>query len=114
MNGEERPWGNFKVTFEHGMVKRKVITVMPKGRLSLQSHKHRSELWTCREGIATVVINDETIKLHEGESCFIPVGAKHRLSNDSNNKICTLEEIQIGDYLGEDDITRYEDIYGRS
>ena len=76
-------------------------------------HHHRAENWTVVEGIARVEINDRDFLLSENESTFIPLGAKHRLSNPGKIKLALIE-VQSGDYLGEDDIIRFEDIYGRS
>jgi len=109
---EERPWGKFEVfvTAENYQVKR--LTVYPKGKLSLQSHKHRSEHWVVVHGVATVTNGEEEIILHENESTYIPVGHVHRLENTGETDV-EIIEVQTGDYLGEDDIVRYEDIYNR-
>jgi mannose-1-phosphate guanylyltransferase len=109
---EERPWGKFEVfvTAENYQVKR--LTVYPKGKLSLQSHEHRSEHWIVVHGVATVTNGEKEIILHENESTYIPVGHIHRLENKGETDI-EIIEVQTGDYLGEDDIVRYEDIYNR-
>ena len=76
-------------------------------------HQHRAEHWTVVEGKARVEINNKVFFLSENQSTFIPLGAKHRLSNPGKNKLALIE-VQSGDYLGEDDIIRFEDLYGRS
>ena len=84
----------------------------PGGKLSLQFHHHRSEHWIVVKGTANVEVNGENQILSENQSVYIPIGAKHRLSN--NGKIpLTLIEVQSGTYLGEDDIIRLDDVYGR-
>jgi mannose-1-phosphate guanylyltransferase/mannose-6-phosphate isomerase len=107
-----RPWGKYEVLVEEKNHKVKKITVYPESRLSLQSHKHRSEHWIVVKGIAEVVNGDKELLLKEGESTFIMVETKHRLSNPGKTNL-EIIEVQIGDYLGEDDIVRYEDDYGR-
>ena len=107
-----RPWGKYD-SIDHGdeyQVKR--ITVNPGAKLSLQSHKHRSEHWVVVSGVAKVTKGDETFLLNKNESTYIPVGTIHSLENPENYDL-ELIEVQSGDYLGEDDIIRYEDIYGR-
>ncbi len=107
-----RPWGTYEVIEEGIGYKIKRIVVNPQKSLSLQSHKHRSENWVVVNGIATVVCGDNLIKLSVGESIFIPVQTKHRLQNTTNS-IIEIIEVQTGTYLGEDDITRYQDDWGR-
>lgn len=109
---ETRPWGGYEVLLDIDGCKVKRITILPGARLSLQSHKHRSEHWTTIKGTPTIVINDKQFDMPEDNSCHIPQGAKHRIINNSK-KEATIIEVQLGDYLGEDDITRYEDDYGR-
>jgi mannose-6-phosphate isomerase-like protein (cupin superfamily) len=99
------------VSGEGFQVKR--IVVKPGERLSLQMHQHRAEHWVVVRGTAEVVNGDETIILTEDQSTYIPIGAKHRLSNPTQDPL-ELIEVQSGSYLGEDDIVRFEDIYGRS
>ena len=84
----------------------------PGGALSLQSHKHRQEHWVVVSGVATVEVDGVQSSLTSGESILIPLGSKHRLSNNDVELVIIIET-QIGDYLGEDDITRYEDDYQR-
>ncbi len=110
---ETRPWGAFFVLDEKPGSKVKRIMVKPGGRLSLQSHKHRSEHWTVVEGVATVTVDAKVLNLQRGQSLDIPLGAKHRLENLGTAEV-TVIEVQFGDYLGEDDIIRYDDIYDRT
>ena len=109
---DHRPWGWFEslVSGEKFQVKR--IHVKPGGKLSLQSHRHRSEHWVVVEGKAMVTIDKIEKIVLEGESIYVPVGAIHRLQNNEIVPM-VLIEIQIGSYLGEDDIIRYDDIYAR-
>ena len=90
----------------------KIINVKPGEKLSLQMHHHRSEHWIIVSGTAQVEIDDKEITLHENQSSYIPIGAKHRLSNPGKIPL-KLIEVQSGSYLGEDDIYRFEDNYGR-
>jgi len=110
---ENRPWGQFKVLSESHGYKVKELTVKPGEVLSLQSHNHRCEFWTVVSGEAVATINDNRHYLRAKESAFIPLKAMHRLENPSNKDL-VIVEVQCGDYLGEDDIIRYEDIYGRT
>jgi len=109
---EERPWGSFEIFHEEDNLKVKRIIVKPGKRLSLQSHKHRSENWVITEGNAVVTLDDEELPLGPTESVFIPAGAKHRISNPGKEQV-TFVEVQTGSYLGEDDIVRYEDDFNR-
>jgi len=107
-----RPWGWFEslVVGDYFQVKR--INVKPKAALSLQSHKHRSEHWVVVEGNARVVIDNDVSFLTKGQSIYVPQGAVHRLENVGESAM-ELIEVQIGTYLGEDDIIRYDDRFGR-
>lgn len=109
---EERPWGKFEIfaTAPNYQVKR--LTVFPNGQLSLQSHKHRSEHWVVVSGKAKVINGENVLVLYANQSTYIPVGHVHRLENPGEDNLEVIE-VQTGDYLGEDDITRYEDIYNR-
>ncbi len=107
-----RPWGKFEILSKGNNFKVKKIHVLPFCKLSLQSHKHRSEHWVVVEGRAKVTLGKKTINLLKNESVFINSGMKHRLENPSK-KILTIIEVQTGNYLGEDDIIRYEDDYKR-
>ena len=110
---DHRPWGWFESLALGDSFQVKRISVKPGAALSLQSHKYRSEHWVVVEGNATVMIGDDVNNVKQGESVFVPVGVKHRLKNDSDTSI-VLIEVQIGSYLGEDDITRYQDEYHRT
>ena len=108
-----RPWGWYESVVEGDRFQVKKICVKPGSKLSLQKHFHRSEHWVVVEGTALVQINDETSQLTENESTYIPLGAIHRLSNPGHIPL-TIIEVQTGSYLGEDDIVRFDDVYGRS
>jgi mannose-1-phosphate guanylyltransferase/mannose-6-phosphate isomerase len=113
-HGEEhRPWGRFKVLHEGPGFKVKEIVVEPGGRLSLQSHEHRAEHWVVVAGTARVTVDEEILTLQPNQSVHIPLGARHRMENPDKVPM-HLIEVQCGGYLGEDDIIRYEDVYGRS
>ena len=107
-----RPWGNYeRLETRHGyQVKR--ITVKPGGILSLQKHQHRAEHWVVVSGTADVTIGDEVHKLEANQSIYVAAGTPHRLANHGDEPV-VLIEVQTGSYLGEDDIVRLEDIYGR-
>jgi mannose-1-phosphate guanylyltransferase/mannose-6-phosphate isomerase len=108
-----RPWGSYTVLEEdRDGFKLKRIEVAPGARLSLQSHKRRSEHWVVVSGTATVTNGDQVITVEKNQSTYIPIGTKHRLENCGSEPL-HIVEIQVGDYLGEDDIQRYEDNYGR-
>lgn len=108
-----RPWGSYTVLEEDPEgFKLKRIEVAPGARLSLQSHRQRSEHWVVVSGTATVTNGEEVITVYKNQSTYIPIGTKHRLENLGNEPL-HIVEIQVGDYLGEDDIQRYEDNYGR-
>jgi len=108
-----RPWGSYEslVTADRFQVKR--IVVNPGQTLSLQMHHHRAEHWIVVHGTAEVTCEERIFMLAEDESTYIPLGHKHRLSNPGRIPL-ELIEVQSGAYLGEDDIVRYEDVYGRS
>lgn len=108
----QRPWGSYQTIGAGPGYQVKRIIVSPGGRLSLQMHHKRSEHWVVVEGIARVTCNDQIFDLSANESTFIPLGAKHRLEN-MTDKPLHLIEVQCGSYLGEDDIVRFDDIYGR-
>ncbi len=108
-----RPWGSYTVLEEDpDGFKIKRIEVAPGARLSLQSHRQRSEHWVVVSGTATVTNGEEVITVQKNQSTYIPIGMKHRLENRGNEPL-HIVEIQVGDYLGEEDIQRYEDNYGR-
>ena len=109
---DHRPWGWFESLALGDRFQVKRICVKPGAALSLQSHKHRSEHWIVVEGTAKVTIDDQITLLLEGQSVFVPIGAKHRMENPGD-ALMVLIEVQIGTYFGEDDIIRYEDVYAR-
>ena len=109
---DHRPWGWFESLALGACFQVKHICVKPGAALSLQSHKYRSEHWIVVEGTAKVTIGDEVKFVMEGQSVYVPLGVKHRMENPYK-KAMHLIEVQIGTYLGEDDITRYEDVYSR-
>ena len=107
-----RPWGFYTCMSGGTGWLSKIITVAPGHKLSLQSHNYRSEHWVVLEGTATVILEDETLTLTKRQSVDIPLKAKHSLQNHTNETLKILE-VQKGNYIGEDDIIRYEDMYGR-
>ena len=109
----QRPWGSYTVLEELPGCKIKRIEVKPGGRLSLQSHQHRSEHWVVVSGVATVTCGERVTDLEANESTYIPVGTKHRLENRGSAPV-NIIEVQVGAYLGEDDIQRFDDQYGRA
>ena len=109
---ENRPWGSFTVLDEGEGFKVKRISVNPGHKLSLQYHHHRSEHWTVVQGEASVTLGEDIKKVKVNESVYIPLKEKHALANEGE-ELMQLIEVQVGDYLGEDDIVRLEDRYGR-
>ena len=107
-----RPWGCYQGIDKADRFQVKRITVNPGARLSLQLHHHRAEHWIVVNGTAKVTKGDEDFILSENESTYIPLGTKHRLENIGQIPL-ELIEVQTGSYLGEDDIVRFEDVYGR-
>ena len=107
-----RPWGHYLSIEEKNNWQIKKIEVNPGASLSLQKHFHRSEHWVVVEGNAKVQVDDEIKMLGKNESVYIPLGSKHRLSNITKTPLVIIE-IQSGNYLGEDDIVRFKDDYGR-
>ena len=107
-----RPWGTYETIAESDRYQVKRITVNPGAALSLQMHHHRSEHWIVVRGTATVVCGEKELVLHENESTYIPMGSRHRLTNPGKIPL-HLIEVQVGSYLGEDDIVRFDDVYGR-
>jgi len=108
-----RPWGTYRSIHNGHRVQVKHIMVKPGGQLSLQLHHHRAEHWVVVEGTAHVVRGEDMLVLHEDQSVYIPLETKHRLENRGSSPL-HLIEVQSGSYLGEDDIVRFEDTYGRS
>ena len=107
-----RPWGWYDSIDEGGRFKVKRIQVNPKASLSLQKHHHRAEHWVVVQGTAEITRGSETLLLTENQSTYIPLGEVHRLSNPGNIPL-EIIEVQSGSYLGEDDIVRFDDFYGR-
>ena len=112
INTELRPWGSFTILDEGKQFKVKRLTVNPGHSTSLQYHKHRSERWIVVQGVATVKLGVQSYVVEENDWIHIPVHEKHLLANNGN-KVLQLIEVQYGNYLGEDDIFRLEDRYGR-
>jgi mannose-6-phosphate isomerase len=108
----ERPWGTYTVLEENRNYKIKRIEVHPGQRLSLQMHHHRSEHWIVVSGTAKVTCGDEESTINVNESTFIPIGKTHRLENPGKIPLVIIE-VQSGEYLGEDDIIRFQDDYQR-
>jgi mannose-6-phosphate isomerase len=109
---DERPWGSFTVLDEAENYKVKRIEVLPQKRLSYQKHEQRSEHWMVVAGAAKVTLDGCEINVATGQTVDVPVGAAHRIENVGSDKLIFIE-IQRGSYLGEDDIQRLQDDYGR-
>jgi mannose-1-phosphate guanylyltransferase / mannose-6-phosphate isomerase len=107
-----RPWGSYTILEEQGDFKMKRIVINPGGCLSLQRHQHRSEHWIVVSGTATVTRGGSVTTVAKNESTYIPIGVKHRLENDGKIPLQIIE-VQVGEYLEEDDIERFDDSYGR-
>src|SRR5918995_1763420 len=110
---DRRPWGTFTVLDEGDNFKVKRIEVLPGKRLSYQKHSQRAEHWFVVQGTAKVTLDDNEITVRTGESIDIPIGAAHRVENPGDEDLIFIE-VQRGTYLGEDDIVRLQDDYGRS
>ncbi|MFT3741786.1 MAG: phosphomannose isomerase type II C-terminal cupin domain [Gammaproteobacteria bacterium] len=107
-----RPWGSYQTLALGDNYQVKILTIQPGGRLSLQKHFRRCEHWVVVQGNPTLTIGDEQRVYQINEAVYIPIEAKHRIENFTEG-VCVLIEVQVGDYLGEDDIVRFEDVYGR-
>jgi mannose-1-phosphate guanylyltransferase/mannose-6-phosphate isomerase len=107
-----RPWGSYDSIDADDGFQVKRIVVNPGASLSLQKHYHRAEHWIVVSGTAEVTCGEKVYMVNKNESTYIPIGEKHRLTNPGKIPL-QLIEIQSGDYLGEDDIVRFDDIYGR-
>ena len=107
-----RPWGKYQSVDKGERYQVKLITILPGASISLQLHHHRSEHWVVVSGTGTVTRGEEVFQLFENQSTFIPVGVKHRLANPGHIPLQIIE-VQSGSYLGEDDIVRFDDRYGR-
>ena len=112
MERGERPWGSYSVLDENVNYKIKRIEVKPGERLSLQKHHHRSEHWIVVSGTALVTCGEKQQVVNVNESTFIPIGQNHRLENPGKITLVIIE-VQSGEYLGEDDIVRFDDDYNR-
>ncbi len=108
----DKPWGSYQIIDQGENFVVKKIVVKPYGKLSLQSHKHRSEHWIIVEGRAEVTINDNITTLEPNQNTYIPPETKHRLANNYDKDLILIE-VWYGKKLDEEDITRYEDIYNR-
>lgn len=109
----ERPWGTYQTLALESGFQVKILTVVPGGRLSLQKHFQRSEHWVVVNGQPTLTIGESKQVYQRDQVVYIPVLSKHRIENLTDTA-CQLVEVQIGDYLGEDDIERFDDVYGRA
>ena len=107
-----RPWGSWEVLAQGPDYKVKRITVRSHARLSLQTHAHRSEAWVIVAGVATCTVGERDLVLLPGENVKVPLGEPHRIGNHEDGDLILIE-LQLGAYLGEDDIVRLEDDYGR-
>ncbi len=107
-----RPWGSYTVLEERANFKIKRLVVNPGAKLSMQMHKHRSEHWVVVSGIATISNNEIEYTLQENQSTYIPQTHRHRLANNGTVPLSIIE-VQCGEYVGEDDIVRFDDNYGR-
>lgn len=112
LESEQRPWGSWHVIDVSEGYKIKRIHVRPSSRLSLQTHRHRSEHWVVIQGVATCTVGEVVSLVRSGESIDVPLGARHRLANEGDEELVVVE-VQLGGYTGEDDICRLEDDYGR-
>jgi mannose-6-phosphate isomerase-like protein (cupin superfamily) len=111
---EARPWGGFSTLFDapgHRVLR---LWVEPGGKTSVQTHEHRSEYWIVVKGVARISIGDTTRLVPEEDSVFVPAGEVHRLENASSTETLEVIEVDVGSYVGEDDIKRYVDVYGRA
>ena len=109
---QTRPWGEYQILLDDPKVKVKRIRVKPGQRLSYQYHTKRREQWVVVEGNLTIILDDEKVFRNPGESIHIPLGAKHRAWNETDEDVVFIE-VQTGEYFGEDDIVRIEDDYDR-
>jgi mannose-6-phosphate isomerase len=110
----DRPWGWYETLIEHEGYKVKRIQVEPGQQLSLQKHNQRAEHWAVVQGRAVITLDERVVVLSVGQHCDIAVGQVHRLRNPSSSESVQIIEVQYGRYLGEDDIVRLQDDYGRS
>ncbi len=108
----ERPWGTFESLRLEDNFQVKVLTIFPKMKISLQKHFKRSEHWVVVQGKAKVIVDDQIKKLSRNQAVFIPKESIHRIINESSETL-KLVEVQVGEYFGEDDIERIEDMFDR-
>lgn len=108
----ERPWGSYTTLALAEGYQVKVLLIKPGGQLSLQRHFQRSEHWVVVQGSPTLTVGDSVRQYQRDDVVYIPCQTLHRIEN-STERLCQLVEVQVGDYLGEDDIERIEDVYGR-
>jgi len=113
MERGDRPWGYYLVLLEDAGYKVKQFVVKPGSRLSLQRHRHRAEHWQVVRGEGEVTLGKEIVRLAPGGSIDIPLGALHRVESVGAENLVVIE-VQMGEYVGEDDIERFEDDYGRA
>lgn len=111
---ETRPWGSYEILASGPGFQTKRLTVKTESRLSLQWHRHRDETWVVARGTAKVTVGDEEHTLGRGQSMFVARNVHHRIENISSVEPLEIIEVQTGDYLGEDDIVRVEDDFGRA
>ncbi len=109
---EQRPWGSFTVIADADNYKAKRLDVLPGARLSLQSHRYRSEHWIIVTGLTKITVGDDILEFGQGQHIFVPQKSRHRIENIGNT-LLTIIEVQLGGYFGEDDIIRYADDFDR-
>ena len=107
-----RPWGHYETLHASESFQVKRLFIKPGHMLSLQRHRHRSEHWVVTSGTARVTLDGREFDLHANQSVYIPMGSRHRLVNRTTDELALIE-VQTGNYFGEDDIERFEDLYGR-
>ena len=110
---ESRPWGSFEILASGPGFQTKRLTLKAESRLSLQWHRHRDETWVVARGTAKITIGEEETTIGRGETAFVARNVHHRIENISSVEPLEIFEVQTGDYLGEDDIVRIEDDFGR-
>jgi mannose-1-phosphate guanylyltransferase/mannose-6-phosphate isomerase len=109
----DRPWGFYKTTVLNDLFQSKVLSIKPGAALSLQMHKKREEHWVVVNGVGEATLGESVILVKAGDHLFIPKACKHRLVNTGETENLLVAEVQLGDYFGEDDIIRFDDVYGR-
>lgn len=114
MNKVDKPWGSYEIIHENSFYKVKKIVIKPEKRISLQYHKHRNEHWYIVQGHSLINLDDESLNLKTGDSIDIKKMQYHRIKNISTAEDLIFIEIQMGEYLGEDDIVRINDDFDRN